>query len=118
MKIVIGGQMDKEVIEKLINKYGGEGIEVSVKSDLDAVMAVQMGQAKYYFGACATGAGGALAMALGLLGQGKCCSISVPGKIMTDEEIEENIKLGKVAFGFVNTDAEKVVPIIMKYIKG
>lgn len=116
MKIVVGGQMDKQVIAKLVKSLAGDQITVDVKSDIEATLAIQNGQADYYLGACSTGAGGALGIAMGLLGQGKCVSVSTPGKTMTQEEINQEVKNGKVAFGFVNYDAEKVIPMILHAI--
>ena len=60
-----------------------------------------------------TGAGGALGIATGLLGPAKCVSISTPAKTMTQQEINDEVAKGKVAFGFVNYDAEKVVPMLL-----
>ncbi len=114
MKIVVGGQMDKQTVAKLIEKNADGSIEVQIKSDIDATLAIQTGQADYYLGACSTGAGGALGIATGLLGTAKCVSVSTPGKTMTQEEIDEAVQSGKVAFGFVNYDAEKVVPMILR----
>lgn len=116
MKIVVGGQMDKQVIEKLLVEQLNGKAEVIVKSDLDATMMVQSGQADYYVGACSTGAGGALAMAFGLLGANRCCSISTPGHTMSQDELSLKVKEGVIAFGFVNYDAEKVIPMILKEI--
>ena len=116
IKLVVGGQMDKKNIADLVEKYGQDRIEVSVKSDIEAVLAVKNNQADYYLGACATGAGGALAMAIGLLGSQSSLSVSMPGKILPEATIREGVKSGKRAFGFVNTDAEKVVPIIVSEI--
>lgn len=114
MKIVVGGQMDKQAIAKLIEQFAGDKVTIEVKSDIDATLAIQMGQADYYIGACSTGAGGALGIATGLLGTEKCVSVSTPGKTMSQEEIDQEVEKGKVAFGFVNYDAEKVVPMILK----
>lgn len=116
MKIVIGGQMDKQSIAKLVESIVGDRASVEVKSDIEATLAIQTGQADYYLGACSTGAGGALGIATGLLGQAKCVSVSTPGKTMTQEEINSEVEKGKVAFGFVNYDAEKVVPMILQAI--
>ena len=55
-------------------------------------------------------------MAIAMCGKNKCASISIPGKIMTSEEIYQEIKDGKICFGFVSQDIEKVVPIIIKEI--
>ena len=116
INIVVGGQMDKQNVAKLIEKYGEGKVDVSIKSDIEAALDVKNGNAQYYFGSCATGAGGALAMAIGIVGAQKCASVSFPGKILDDDEIRQVIKDGKVAFGFVNTDAERVIPILMEEI--
>lgn len=116
MKIVVGGQMDKQTIAKLIESLAEKKVQVEIKSDLDATLAISTMQADYYFGACSTGAGGALGIATGLLGPDKCVSVSTPGKTMTQEEIDKEVASGKVAFGFVNYDAEKVVPMLLQAI--
>lgn len=116
IKLVVGGQMDKKNIADLVEKHGQDRIEISIKSDIEGVLAVKSNQADYYLGACATGAGGALAMAIGLLGPQSSLSVSMPGKILPEAAIREGVKSGKRAFGFVNTDAEKVVPIIVSEI--
>lgn len=116
VRIVVGGQMDKQSIAELIKKHGQGKIETSIMGDIEAVMAVKNNQADYYMGACATGAGGALAMAMGLLGGPSCLSVSMPGKIIPETDIREGVKSGKKAFGFVNTDAERVVPVLIDEI--
>lgn len=116
-KIVVGGQIDKDEVKGLVEKYGDGQYEIEVKSDLDAAMAVKNGQADIYMGACNTGGGGALAMALALLGRENCVTVSMPGKIMPEEEIRENVRAGKKAFGFTAQHKETVVPIIMDELK-
>lgn len=63
MKIVVGGQIDKEDIAAIVKKELGDQAEVTVKGDLDATMGMKAGTWDYYVGACNTGGGGALAMA-------------------------------------------------------
>lgn len=113
-KIVVGGQIDKEEVKALVLQYGLPEDSVEVKSDLDAAMAIKSGTADYYIGACNTGGGGALAMALALLGRDNCVTVSMPGKIMREEEIRENVRSGKKAFGFTAQHKNDVVPIIME----
>lgn len=113
-KIVVGGQIDKEEVKALVLQYGLPEDSVEVKSDLDAAMAIKSGTADYYIGACNTGGGGALAMALALLGRDNCVTVSMPGKIMLEEEIRENVRSGKKAFGFTAQHKNDVVPIIME----
>ena len=108
--------MDKRAVADLLKKHAGDGTDVTIMSDIEATMAMKSGQADYYFGCCATGAGGALGIALGLLGRDKCLTVSMAGKVLSQEEISAGVKAGKVAFGFVNYDAEKIIPIILKAI--
>lgn len=115
VKIVVGGQINKQEIHDFINK-NYEGVELAIKNDLDAVNALKMGKFDYYVGACNTGGGGALAMAIALLGQNLCKTISMPGKVFSDEEIIAAVKEGKKAFGFTAQHAEQVLPVLMKAI--
>lgn len=114
MKIVIGGQIEQTAIEELIKKYGGGKVETIVMSDLDAAMAIKSGQADYYFGACHTGGGGALAMAIALLGKPQCETISMPGKPPAQEQVIEAIAKGAKAFGFTGDHKEQAVEYLMK----
>ncbi|MFW8052541.1 DUF2620 domain-containing protein [Vagococcus fluvialis] len=112
-KIVIGGQIDKPEVKALVEKHANGNFEVDVKSDLDAAMAVKAGQADFYLGACNTGGGGALAMALALLGRENCVTVSMPSSMMSEEEIRQEVQSGKKAFGFTAQHKDIVVPIIM-----
>lgn len=116
MKIVIGGQVEKKEIERLIKELD-PSIETVVKSDLEAAMAMKTGQADYYLGACHTGGGGALAMALAMLGRNQCETVSMPGKKPKEENIVEAVKAGKKAFGFTGDHVETAVPMILNAIK-
>lgn len=114
LRIVVGGQIDKDKIADMIRKLGGDQVQVTVKSDIEAAMAIKVNQADYYFGACHTGGGGALAMAIALLGMPLCATVSMPGMMRTEAEIIQEIEKGKKAFGFTPQHAEQVVPIIVK----
>ena len=76
MKIVIGGQMGKEEIKDLIVTTMGTECEVAIRDDVAAAMDVKSGNADLYLGACMTGGGGALAMAIAILGYGACMTVS------------------------------------------
>lgn len=114
MKLVIGGQIDKDEIAKLVDELGKGQIEYRVMSDLDAAMALQSGVVDYYIGACNTGGGGALALAMALVGADQCVTLSMPGKIMPEEQIREQLQSGKKAFGFTAQDKDVIVPIIVE----
>lgn len=112
-KIVIGGQIEKQMIADMVKELVNEKAIVEIKGDIEAAMAIKNNEADYYFGACNTGGGGALAMAIALAGADKCCTVSMPGNIKSKEEILAEINNGKVAFGFIPNDAEVVLPIII-----
>ncbi|MGL5955280.1 MAG: DUF2620 domain-containing protein [Brevinema sp.] len=115
MKIVIGGAMFKNEIEALVHQYMPNA-EVEIKGDLDAAMAVKSGQADIYLGACDTGAGGSLGMAIALLGANKCKTLAMPGNILSDEAIAESIKDGVIAFGFTHQTSEHIIKTLSKYL--
>ncbi|WZU02246.1 DUF2620 domain-containing protein [Erysipelothrix sp. D19-032] len=114
IKIVVGGQIDKQAIAELAKKIGGDSVSIEVKSDLDVAMAMKSGQYDYYIGACNTGGGGALAMAMALLGSDLCSTVSMPGSIKDESFMIEEIQKGKKAFGFTAQHAEVVVPILIR----
>lgn len=118
MKVVVGGQIDKELVKELIEKeHDGLFAEITIMGDIEAAMAVKAGSATYYFGACNTGGGGALAMAIALLGADKCFTVSMPGNVLSDDEIIEGVINGKIAFGFTPQTAHMVVKVIISAIK-
>ncbi|QDI90400.1 DUF2620 family protein [Salicibibacter halophilus] len=113
MKIVIGGQVDKKEVEALVKEHGKEDIATSVKSDVEAAMAIKSGQADIYVGACATGGGGALAMATAILGKDQCETVSMPGRKPDETKIKEAVDQGKKAYGFTADHKREAVPLIM-----
>ena len=116
VRVVVGGQMDKQLIASILEKRYPDQLSVEVKSDIEGALAIKSGTADYYVGACATGAGGALGIALGLLGPAATVSLSYPGKIASDEEIRKHVVDGKKAFGMVNNDIEKILPVLFDAI--
>ena len=115
MKIVIGGQIDKENVAEIVKKYIPNA-EITTKSDIDAAMDIKSGYADYYFGACNTGGGGALAMAIAILGADKCATLAMPGNILNEEKIREEVNTGKIAFGFTPQASEQVIKIVAENI--
>lgn len=116
IKIVIGGQIDKQQIYNKLEQLGAGKFELTIKNDLEAAMAMQQKQYDYYIGACNTGGGGALAMAIALLGADNCATISMPGMIKDDAFIQEEVKKGKIAFGFTAQHTDQVLPVLVKAI--
>lgn len=112
-KIVIGGQIEKAAIQELVEKYGNGKFDISVKTDIDAAMAMKNGIADYYIGACNTGGGGALAMAIAMLGTDKTATLGMPGTTASEEEIRKSVQDGKVAFGFTSQDMDFIVSVLI-----
>ncbi len=117
VKIVVGGQINKAEIAKIVTDTLGQQCSVDVLGDLDAAMAMKAGQYDYYIGACNTGGGGALAMAMALLGSDLCATLSMPGKISSDQEILEAVQKGKKAFGFTAQHANQVLSVLLPELK-
>lgn len=116
-KIIVGGQIDKNEVLELVERYADNQFSAEIKSDLDAAMAVKNGDADYYVGACNTGGGGALAMAIALLGKENCETVSMPGNLKSEDEIRKSVQDGKIAFGFTAQHKDVVIPIIMDELK-
>lgn len=116
VRIVVGGQIDKQRVADIITGVAGDRASVEIKSDIEAAMAIKTGAADFYLGACNTGGGGALAMAIALLGMGECATVSMPGNIKSEEAIKAEVESRKKAFGFTAQHAEQVIPLILKYI--
>ncbi|TNH04801.1 DUF2620 domain-containing protein [Testudinibacter sp. TR-2022] len=119
MKIVVGGQIEKEALAAaLADEFMKQRqiVEIAVLNDIEAAMAIQSGSADYYFGACNTGGGGALAMAIAILGAGRCVTLGMPGKILSDNEIAQAVHSGKVAFGFTAQDIGSIVPLVVSLL--
>lgn len=114
MKIVIGGQVEKQNIKKLVDVLGEGRVETEVKTDIQAANDVKLGKADYYVGACHTGGGGALSMAIALLTRDKCVTLSMPGRPPKEEDIVKAVEEGKLAFGFTGDHYEQIIPILLR----
>ncbi|MBS4536717.1 DUF2620 domain-containing protein [Clostridium sp. D2Q-14] len=116
IKFVIGGQVEKQKIADLVKSIGGDEVEVKVKNDLQAANDIKSGKADYYLGACHTGGGGALSMAIALLTKSKCATVSMPGKPPKKEDVIKAVNEGKIAFGFTGDHHEEAVKMIVEEI--
>ncbi len=112
IKVNIGGMNTQEILN-LVNKIAEGKIEAKITSDMQGVQEVAKGEADFYVGACATGGGGAIAMAITILGYSKCFTASLPGKPPRKDEIEKAVRDGKKAFGFTCDHVELAVPLIV-----
>ena len=116
IKIAVCG-MGKEKIARLITESGDGQVIPEITSDFEAAISVQQGKADYYIGACQSGAGGALAVATGLLGPTKVIRLSGVGSAgVTADQIDAALESGKQAFGLSHSHLENAVPTIVKAV--
>lgn len=106
--------MEKQNIRNLVEELGEGRVTTEIKSDLNAANDVKTGKADYYVGACHTGGGGALSMAIALLTRDKCVSLSMPGRPPKEADIVQAVQEGKVAFGFTGDHYRQVIPILVR----
>jgi hypothetical protein len=99
-----------------VAQIGGDEVNVKVTTDIAGAQEVAQGSADYYFGACATGGGGALAMAIAILGYSNCFTVSMSGKPPKAKQIQEAVSRGQKAFGFTTDHVGLAVPLIMEAI--
>ena len=88
-KIGVAG-LQREQIKKTIEATAPGSFEVFIHNDMEAAMKVKSGQLDYYIGACNTGAGAALSIA---------------------------IAEGKVAFGLSVEHVEHAIPMLINHLK-
>ena len=94
IRIVIGG-LQKDLIKKQVEETGGDRVEAVITSDFEGAKKVKAGQADYYVGACNSGGGAALSVAIGLLGYNRCATIAKAGGRPDPQEIEKRVQEGE-----------------------
>jgi len=115
IKINVSGLAAREIANK-VSEVAGDDVAVHIVTDIAGAKEVAQGEADYYFGACATGGGGALSMAIAILGYGACFTVSTAGKLPREDEIQRAVANGVKAFGFTSDHVDSAVPLIMKAI--
>ena len=88
-KIGVAG-LQREQIKKPLKRRLLDMFEVFIHNDMEAAMKVKSGQLDYYIGACNTGAGAALSIAIAVIGYNKSCTIAKPGIKAKDEAYRQN----------------------------
>lgn len=114
VKIVVGGQLAKETIAAQVKQCGGDLVQITVKDDLQGAMDIASGAADFYLGACQTGGGGSLGMAIAMCGYGRCITVASPGKLMSEKDMVAAVQSGKKCFGMVVEAIPTVVPVLVE----
>jgi len=109
--------MGKEQIARAVQAAAGDRATVKVTSDFEAATAIASGTADYYIGACQSGAGSALAVAIAVLGWDRVARLSGVGlKTADDAQIEQYVREGKRAFGIAHSHVDSSVPVIVRAV--
>ncbi len=114
-KIGIVGLQREQIIDQIELAQPG-AFECFILNDMDAAMKVKAGQLDYYIGACNTGAGAALSMAIAIIGYNESCTIAKPAIQAKQEQITQFIGDGKVAFGLSVEHIEHAIPMLINTI--
>lgn len=115
-KIGIAG-LQREQIKKLVELTAPDEFECHIMSDMDAALKVKNGELDYYIGACNTGAGAALSIAIAIIGYNKSATIAKPGIQAKPEQITQFISEGKVAFGLSVEHVEHAIPLLINQLR-
>lgn len=111
-RIGIAG-LQRESIRDTIEQHAPGKFELYILSDIDAATRVKNNQLDYYIGACNTGAGAALSMAIAIIGFNRSCTIARPGVRAKAEQIAGWVAEGRVAFGLSVEHVEHAVPLLI-----
>ncbi|HAS63076.1 MAG TPA: DUF2620 domain-containing protein [Vibrio sp.] len=114
-KIAIAG-LQREQIKQQIEDTMPNTFECHILTDMDAAMKVKAGEMDYFVGCCNTGAGGALAMAIAIIGYGQSCTIAKPSIQAKQDEVQQFIDKGCIAFGLSIEHIEHAVPMLSKLL--
>ncbi|AFJ47343.1 DUF2620 domain-containing protein [Shimwellia blattae] len=115
-KIGIAG-LQRENIRDIIEKYAPGEFALFILRDIDAATRVKNGQLDYYIGACNTGAGAALSMAIAIIGFNRTCTIAKPGIQARAEQITDWVGQGKVAFGLSVEHVDHAIPLLIAALR-
>lgn len=115
-KIGIAG-LQREQIKKFIELTAPGEFDCYILSDMDAALKVKNGELDYYIGACNTGAGAALSIAIAIIGYNKSATIAKPGIQAKPEQICQFIAEGKVAFGLSVEHVEHAIPMLINQLR-
>ena len=114
-KIAIAG-LQREQIKEQIEAILPDAFECHILTDMDAAMKIKSGEMDYFIGCCNTGAGGALAMAIAIIGFNRCCTIAKPSIQAKEREVQKFIEDGYVAFGLSIEHIEHAVPLLVQML--
>jgi Protein of unknown function DUF2620 len=113
--VVITG-LARDRAAALASDAAAPDITVTTSSDYDGAVALQTGEADYYIGICQSGAGGALAFAIGLVGSKRARTVAPAGRPLDEQAVVTALAEGVVAFGVALDQVDAGVGCIIRAI--
>lgn len=112
--ILIASGIAKGQIKQAAQRAGGSLVEVEAMSDIQGAQAIKQGKANYFIGSCATGQGGALSMAIAVLGTDQCAMLNNRGRPLSAEQIREKATAHYRAFGISADHVDQAIPVLVE----
>ncbi|CAH0524900.1 DUF2620 domain-containing protein [Vibrio hippocampi] len=116
MKSIAIVGLQREQIKDEIEKTSPGTFLCHIMNDMEAAMKVKAGEIDYYIGACNTGAGAALSMAIAIIGFNESCTIAKPSIQAKEDEVRKFISEGKKAFGLSVEHVDHAVPMLTRVL--
>jgi hypothetical protein len=113
MRFVTYG-MGREQVVDMVRSAAPAGTTVDALSDYQAANDIRTGKADAAIGVCQSGAGGALAIPMALLGSPVCAQLSTPSRKPTAEEIAAAVTSGKKVFGLALGHIDEAIPTLVR----
>lgn len=105
----------KQAIADAAKKAGGDLVEIEIHSDMAGAKKVKNGEADYYIGSCWSGHGGALSIAIGVLGYSNCTMVTTASGVPTPQQIKAKVnEKDWKAFGINAAHAANAIPHIVE----
>jgi hypothetical protein len=111
---LIASGIAKGPIVQAVQRVGGARVSVQTMSDIQGAQYVKQGKADYFIGSCTTGQGGALSMAIAVLGKDRCVMLTDRGKMLPVAQIREKAAGPYLAFGLNADQAEKAAGALVQ----
>ena len=119
MKNLVITGMDRDRAAVLAQSAAAGKLAITTASDYDGALALKRGAADYFVGICQSGAGGALALAIGVLGSTRCRTIAASGVAPVDaQQLTEAVDAGVVAFGVAVEHIDQAIPRLVVALAG
>jgi len=107
--------MAKNYIATAAKAAGGDLVDVEITSDMAGAKKVKAGEADYFIGSCWSGQGGALSVAIAVLGYSNCAMVTTQAGMPPAEKIKARVnEKDWKAFGINAAHAETAIPIMVE----